>query len=220
MSFLFASTPEPISTTAKKHQRELRKEIRHIQIEENKNQASDKELEAVLRKHAKNNNIHECKKYSIQLIRLRNQRRNLNSVRMQLEAIDNQITGMKGMEMMTHTMGIASRLTQSLNMEFSTCGVATKTANMVAQQSLLKQNTQMMEKSMNEVFKNENEEDESVELVNGLLAELGLELELKMDSYAMSIQNCGRMGAEKNNDSYDTDSIEERFEKLKKTSAS
>jgi charged multivesicular body protein 2A len=213
MSFLFASAPKPVRVCAKEKQRELRKEIRRITIEETKLKEKDTSVEKLLRGFAEKNNIMECKQNAIHLIRVRSQLKNISNIRRQLEALDLHITNATGIEMISSAMDTAARLTRTLNQFLETNSLSQKAKEMSLEQMKLNNNTDEMNEALNGFLKIDNEEEESAHVVNSLFEQLGLEIQLKMNTIPSVPIQCEPMDCKEDDTDARWAALKEKFSK-------
>jgi hypothetical protein len=225
MSFLFAAKPESLSSQTKMHQREIRKNIRHIQIEEEKLMKKDKVMQASIRRHVSNSNLVECKTESKTLLRHRMHLKRLGKIRLQLDMMDQQLSQTDNIAHLMRTFDNTSQILQRTNHYMNIMGdVSLSASEMKKQHAQLNQKLEVLDHTLDHIFAIEDEENVSEDMVTGLLHELGIQAQFNLANRPMGPMNPSMLpsvpsvdgGNAANGGGGDT-CLEARLENLKKS---
>ncbi|CAG9329537.1 unnamed protein product [Blepharisma stoltei] len=189
----------------KKAQRELDRERSHLQLEE-------KKLIAEIKKLAKQNQISSVKVMAKDLVRVRKQIQKFYELKSQLQGLDFRLQTMRSTQAMSETLrGITPALTQ-FNKEMNLPELNKMMQDFNRENQRMEMTEEMMGDAMEMAFDNEGDIEESDNVVNQVLSEIGVEIAGQLDSGPTGKIKNGMMEEEK---TPPVDDLESRFNALK-----
>jgi charged multivesicular body protein 2A len=159
----------------RKHQRALEKTQRELDRERAKLEQQEKKLIADIKKSAKNNQTGPLKIQAKDLVRTRRYIQKFYQMRTQLQAISLRIQTVRSNEQMMQSMKGATALLGSMNRQMNLPALQRIAMEFERENDIMDQRQEMMDDAIDDVTGLEDEE-ESEEVVNQVLDEIGIDL--------------------------------------------
>lgn len=165
----------------RKHQRALQRTQRELDRERTRLEQQERRLIADIKKAAKQGHISSCNIMAKDLVRTRNYIHKFYVMNTQLQAISLRIQTVRGNQQMMQSMHGASRLLGSMNKQMNLPALARIAQEFERETDIMDQRQEMMDDAIDEGMMDEDEE-ESEEIVQKVLDEIGIDLDNQLRS--------------------------------------
>lgn len=144
----------------------------------------EKKLVLEIKKSAKSNQISAAKIQAKDLVRTRNYITKFDNMRTQLQAISLRIQAVRSSDQMTRSMREATGLLAGMNRSMNLPQLQRISMEFEKQSDLMDQRQEFMDESIDNVMEDNefNEDEEADEIVNKVLDEIGVDLNVKLNS--------------------------------------
>ncbi|KAL7267854.1 ESCRT-III subunit protein did4 [Rhizina undulata] len=159
----------------RKHQRALEKAQRELDRERIKLEQQEKKLIAEIKKSAKNGQMGACKIQAKDLVRTRRYIQKFYHMKTQLQAVSLRIQTVRSNEQMMQSMKGATTLLGSMNRSMNLPALQRIAMEFEKENDIMDQRQEMMDDAIDDVTGLDDEE-ESDEVVNQVLDEIGVDL--------------------------------------------
>jgi len=159
----------------RKHQRALEKAQRELDRERQKLEGQEKKLIVEIKKSAKNGQLGACKIQAKDLVRTRRYIQKFYQMKTQLQAVSLRIQTVRSNEQMMQSMKGATTLLGSMNRSMNLPALQRIAMEFERENDIMDQREEMMGDAIDDVTGLDDEE-ETDEVVNQVLDELGLDL--------------------------------------------
>ncbi|CUS20606.1 LAQU0S01e10462g1_1 [Lachancea quebecensis] len=167
----------------KKNQRALERTQRELERERRKLEQQEKKLISDIKRSAKDGQVSAAKIQAKDLVRTRKHISKFNNMKTQLQAISLRIQAVRSSDQMTSSMREATGLLASMNRSMNLPQLQRISAEFEKQSDLMDQRQEFMDEAIDDVMGDELEEDdEADEIVNRVLDEIGVDLNVKLQS--------------------------------------
>lgn len=167
----------------KKNQRALERTQRELERERRKLEQQEKKLISDIKRSAKDGQVTAAKIQAKDLVRTRKHISKFSNMKTQLQAISLRIQAVRSSDQMTSSMREATGLLASMNRSMNLPQLQRISAEFEKQSDLMDQRQEFMDEAIDDVMGDELEEDdEADEIVNRVLDEIGVDLNVKLQS--------------------------------------
>ncbi|KAJ3682351.1 hypothetical protein LUZ60_014924 [Juncus effusus] len=209
---LFSKKPDA-KETLRNSKREVTNATRGLEREITSLQAEEKKLVLEIKRTAKVGNEAATKILARQLVRLRQQIAKLQSNRAQLRGISTHTTAMHANTSIATGVAGASKAMAAMNKQMDPAKQMKVMQEFQKQSTMMDNTTEMMSDTLDSVLDDDAAEDESEELTNQVLDEIGIDVASQMSSAPK-----GRVAGKKvqvDDDSWEDEDLEKRLAALK-----
>ncbi|KAI5855259.1 Snf7-domain-containing protein [Tricharina praecox] len=172
----------------RKHQRSLEKAQRELDRERIKLEQQEKKLIADIKKSAKNGQMGACKIQAKDLVRTRRYIQKFASMKTQLQAISLRIQTVRSNEQMMQSMKGATGLLSSMNRSMNLPALQRIAMEFERENDIMDQRQEMMDDAIDDIT-GLDEEEETDEIVNQVLDEIGVDLNMQLGETPNGIQS-------------------------------
>eukprot|EP00051_Salpingoeca_urceolata_P018962 m.271043 g.271043 ORF g.271043 m.271043 type:complete len:219 (-) comp19318_c1_seq1:132-788(-) len=175
MEWLFGhkKTPEEI---LKEHQRSLRRVIRELDRERSKLEQQEKRVVIDIKSSAKAGQMAAAKIQAKDLVRTRGHIKKMILMKTQVQAVSLKIQTLKSTNTMAQAMKGVTKAMSRMNKQINLPGLQKIMMEFERQNEIMDIKSEMMEDSMDDIFAEDDEEEETEMVVQQVLDELGLSL--------------------------------------------
>lgn len=211
----FFGKPDP-KDEQRKADRQLRKVGRELERDRQTLDKEEAKLEAEIRKLAKEGNNEACKVLAKQLIQLRKQKTRSYAASSKVQGIGLQNKTMGASVKMADAMGIASKTMHNMNVILKPEQIAATMNNFSKESMKMDMTDEMINDSLDDIMNDSGDEQETDDVVNRVLDEIGIEISGKMSKAPMPSREAIVSETDKNKPIKLTDSdIEAQLARLK-----
>jgi len=180
MSFLFKK-PDP-KEVQRQNQRELRKTERDLQKDRYDLDRQEKQLEADIRKMAKQGNRDGCVVLAKQLVNLRKQRTRSYGMSAKVSAVGSQSKAMNSNMKMAQVMKSTTDTMTTMNKQINPMKVAKTMQEFEKANAKMEMSEEMINDTLDGMLDESGDEEEQDRIVTQVLDEIGIELSGKMSA--------------------------------------
>lgn len=175
MEMLFGSRKTP-AEMLKQHQRSLTKASRELDRERTKLEAQEKKLIIEIKKSAKNGQHNAAKIQAKDLVRTRRYVHNFYQMRTQLQAVGLKIQTLKSTAQMTEALKGVTKAMASMNKKVQLPGIQKIMMDFTRESEMMDMKQEMLEDTVEDVMEFDGEEEETDEVLQKVLDEIGVDL--------------------------------------------
>lgn len=172
----------------RKHQRALEKTQRELDRERVKLENQEKKLIVEIKKSAKNGQMGACKIQAKDLVRTRRYVEKFYSMRTQLQAISLRIQTVRTNEQMMQSMKGATQILGSMNRSMNLPALQRIAMEFERENDIMDQRQEMMDDAIDDIT-GVDEEEETDEIVEQVLEEIGVDLRQAMGEAPSGLQS-------------------------------
>ncbi|KAG0175326.1 ESCRT-III subunit protein did4 [Apophysomyces sp. BC1034] len=158
------------------HQRSIKKAQRELSREKDRLERQEKKLVMDIKKSAKANQMSACKVMAKDLVRTRRYVQKFYQMNTQLQAIALRIQTLRSNQQMAEAMRGATKAMSSMNRTMNLPKIQQIMMEFERESDLMDMKDEMMGDAIDDVVGDEDEEEESEEIVNRVLDEIGISL--------------------------------------------
>lgn len=166
-------TPEEI---LKEHQRALRRVVRELDRERTKLEQQEKKVIVDIKNSAKAGQMAAAKIQAKDLVRTRGHIKKMILMKTQVQAVSLKIQTLKSTNTMAQAMKGVTKAMQRMNQQINLPGLQQIMMEFEKQNEIMDIKSEMMEDTMDDIFAEDDEEEETEMVVQQVLDELGLSL--------------------------------------------
>ncbi|XP_042351001.1 charged multivesicular body protein 2Ba [Plectropomus leopardus] len=164
----------------KEQSRELRSTQRGIARDRNALEKQEKQLEAEIKKMAKSGNKEACKILAKQLLHVRKQRDRTYAVSSKVTSMATQTRVMNSQMKMAGAMSSTAKTMQAVNKKMDPQKTLKTMQDFQKENMKMDMTEDMINDTLDEIFDGSGDEEESQDIVNQVLDEIGIEISGKM----------------------------------------
>lgn len=195
--WLFGSRKTP-QEMLRQHQRALTKAIRELDRERVKLEQQEKKLIADIKKSAKQNQIGACKIMAKDLVRTRKYVQKFHQMKAQLQAVSLRIQTMKSTQSMTEAMQGVSKAMRKINQSVNLPQIQKVLMDFERESEMMDMKEEVMSDTVDGIMESDGDEEESDEIVQQILDEIGINLDQTLPNAAQkqTVENSAFKNAE------------------------
>jgi len=175
MDWLFGRRKTP-AEMLKEHQRALKKAIRGIEREERQLEKQQSKLKNDIKKSAKEQQIAVCRLQAKDLVRTRKHTQKMLKMKTQIQAVSLKIQTMKSTATMADAMKGVAKAMGKMNRTMNLPQLSQVMQDFERESGTMEAKQDMMDDMIDSAMGDEDDETETEEIVDQVLAELGLSL--------------------------------------------
>ncbi|NWZ65145.1 CHM2B protein, partial [Acrocephalus arundinaceus] len=164
----------------KEQNRELRGTQRAISRDRAALEKQEKQLELEIKKMAKTGNKEACKVLAKQLVQLRKQKNRTYAVSSKVTSMSTQTKVMNSQMKMAGAMSATAKTMQAVNKKMDPQKTLQTMQNFQKENMKMEMTEEMINDTLDDIFDASDEEEESQDIVNQVLDEIGIEISDKM----------------------------------------
>ncbi|XP_010168117.1 charged multivesicular body protein 2b [Antrostomus carolinensis] len=164
----------------KEQNRELRGTQRAITRDRAALEKQEKQLELEIKKMAKTGNKEACKVLAKQLVQLRKQKNRTYAVSSKVTSMSTQTKVMNSQMKMAGAMSTTAKTMQAVNKKMDPQKTLQTMQNFQKENMKMEMTEEMINDTLDDIFDASDEEEESQDIVNQVLDEIGIEISGKM----------------------------------------
>ncbi|XP_072901221.1 charged multivesicular body protein 2b [Hemitrygon akajei] len=164
----------------KEQNRELRGTQRSIARDRAGLEKQEKQLEMEIKKMAKSGNKDACKLLAKQLVQLRKQKTRTYAVSSKVTSMSTQTKLMNSQMKMAGAMATTTKTMQAVNKKMDPQKTLQSMQNFQKENMKMEMTEEMMNDTLDDIFNESGDEEESQDIVNQVLDEIGIEISGKM----------------------------------------
>ncbi|KAI1242400.1 hypothetical protein IHE44_0005940, partial [Lamprotornis superbus] len=164
----------------KEQNRELRGTQRAISRDRAALEKQEKQLELEIKKMAKTGNKEACKVLAKQLVQLRKQKNRTYAVSSKVTSMSTQTKVMNSQMKMAGAMSATAKTMQAVNKKMDPQKTLQTMQNFQKENMKMEMTEEMINDTLDDIFDASDEEEESQDIVNQVLDEIGIEISGKM----------------------------------------
>nr|XP_025037202.1 charged multivesicular body protein 2b [Pelodiscus sinensis] len=164
----------------KEQNRELRGTQRTITRDRAALERQEKQLELEIKKMAKTGNKEACKVLAKQLVQLRKQKTRTYAVSSKVTSMSTQTKVMNSQMKMAGAMSTTAKTMQVVNKKMDPQKTLQTMQNFQKENMKMEMTEEMINDTLDDIFEGSDEEEESQDIVNQVLDEIGIEISGKM----------------------------------------
>nr|XP_009941580.1 PREDICTED: charged multivesicular body protein 2b [Opisthocomus hoazin] len=168
------------SDIIKEQNRELRGTQRAITRDRAALEKQEKQLELEIKKMAKTGNKEACKVLAKQLVQLRKQKNRTYAVSSKVTSMSTQTKVMNSQMKMAGAMSTTAKTMQAVNKKMDPQKTLQTMQNFQKENMKMEMTEEMINDTLDDIFDASDEEEESQDIVNQVLDEIGIEISGKM----------------------------------------
>ncbi|XP_062906570.1 charged multivesicular body protein 2b [Mobula hypostoma] len=176
---LFAKR-KTVEDVIKEQNRELRGTQRSIARDRAGLEKQEKQLEMEIKKMAKAGNKDACKILAKQLVQLRKQKTRTYAVSSKVTSMSTQTKLMNSQMKMAGAMATTTKTMQAVNKKMDPQKTLQSMQNFQKENMKMEMTEEMMNDTLDDIFNESGDEEESQDIVNQVLDEIGIEISGKM----------------------------------------
>lgn len=174
MSFIFGGQAPTVADMARRYKTNINRQIRELERENMKLQVEEKSLFREMKKHAQTNPKVTLQKAKA-VVRVRRIAQKFESMVGNLQGVSAKISSVKSMDALNKTMESVAALMTKFNATPAIANMGRTIAHFARENQSMLMKSEMLDDSLDEIF-DENEEEESSDLVESVLVEANIEL--------------------------------------------
>lgn len=182
MSFLFGGATQVKRDPIRDYQRDLRHSVRSMEREDIKAASQERALLASISKHAKEQRLDLCKAKAKELVRLREHRHRIVTMKGHMATLQHQLSTVQSAKVMQETMAKTTTLLRSLNTRLDAKAIYKMLMEFEKQSTNFSDGQEIVEGTLDDIFEADNEQATTDQAVAGVFQELGLEMEMNLPS--------------------------------------
>ncbi|XP_030636499.1 charged multivesicular body protein 2b [Chanos chanos] len=171
-----------VDDVIREQNKELRGTQRQIARDRNALEKQEKQLEMEIKKMAKAGNRDACKILAKQLVQLRKQKNRTYAVSSKVTSMSTQTKLMNSQMKMAGAMAKTTKTMQAVNKKMDPQKTMQTLQNFQKETAKMDMTEEMMNDTLDEIFDDSGDEEESQDIVNQVLDEIGIEISGKMAS--------------------------------------
>ncbi|XP_059824636.1 charged multivesicular body protein 2b [Hypanus sabinus] len=176
---LFAKR-KTVEDVIKEQNRELKGTQRSIARDRAGLEKQEKQLEMEIKKMAKSGNKDACKVLAKQLVQLRKQKTRTYAVSSKVTSMSTQTKLMNSQMKMAGAMATTTKTMQVVNKKMDPQKTLQSMQNFQKENMKMEMTEEMMNDTLDDIFNESGDEEESQDIVNQVLDEIGIEISGKM----------------------------------------
>ncbi|KAF4075292.1 hypothetical protein AMELA_G00232880 [Ameiurus melas] len=169
-----------VDDVIKEQNKELRGTQRQITRDRSALEKQEKQLEMEIKKMAKSGNKDACKILAKQLVQLRKQKTRTYAVSSKVTSMSTQTKLMHSQMKMAGAMGATTKTMQAVNKKMDPQKTLQTMQNFQKENAKMEMTEEMMNDTLDDIFEDSGDEEESHDIVNQVLDEIGIEITGKM----------------------------------------
>ncbi|NWI10141.1 CHM2B protein, partial [Crypturellus soui] len=177
---LFSAINVFFTDIIKEQNRELRGTQRAITRDRAALEKQEKQLELEIKKMAKTGNKEACKVLAKQLVQLRKQKNRTYAVSSKVTSMSTQTKVMNSQMKMAGAMSTTAKTMQAVNKKMDPQKTLQTMQNFQKENMKMEMTEEMINDTLDDIFDASDEEEESQDIVNQVLDEIGIEISGKM----------------------------------------
>ncbi|OBZ85998.1 Metacaspase-1 [Choanephora cucurbitarum] len=171
--FLFGKRKTP-AELLRQHQRAITKAQRELDREREKLERQEKKLIADIKKSAKANQMGACKVMAKDLVRTRRNVQKFYQMKTQLQAVGLRIQTLRSSQQMAEAMKGATKAMGSMNRQMNLPQIQKIMMDFERESEMMDMKDEMMGDAIDDAFEQDEDEEESDEIVNKVLDDIGI----------------------------------------------
>ncbi|NXK52604.1 CHM2B protein, partial [Chauna torquata] len=171
----------------KEQNRELRGTQRTITRDRAALEKQEKQLELEIKKMAKTGNKEACKVLAKQLVQLRKQKNRTYAVSSKVTSMSTQTKVMNSQMKMAGAMSTTAKTMQAVNKKMDPQKTLQTMQNFQKENMKMEMTEEMINDTLDDIFDASDEEEESQDIVNQVLDEIGIEISGKVWFYSAHV---------------------------------
>ncbi|KAJ8906563.1 hypothetical protein NDN08_003056 [Rhodosorus marinus] len=203
--------PPPPPTTkelARQYKREIDRSIRELDRERAKMEQQERQIQAQIKKAARDGEMENARMLAKDLVRSRNMRTKINRMKTQMQGVSMQLTTMTTSQNMANIMGGVVKAMGVMNKQMDLPSMQKVIMEYEKQSGMMDMTQEMMDDALDDMGM--EDEEESQEVIDKVLDELNIERSVEIGSSVPATQ--AQAGAAP----VQEDDLMERLENLKK----
>ncbi|KAK2818135.1 hypothetical protein Q7C36_022068 [Tachysurus vachellii] len=169
-----------VDDVIKEQNKELRGTQRQITRDRAALEKQEKQLEMEIKKMAKSGNKEACKILAKQLVQLRKQKTRTYAVSSKVTSMSTQTKLMNSQMKMAGAMGTTAKTMQAVNKKMDPQKTLQTMQNFQKETAKMEMTEEMINDTLDDLFEDSGDEEESQDIVNQVLDEIGIEITGKM----------------------------------------
>ncbi|KAI9538258.1 Charged multivesicular body protein 2b [Dissostichus eleginoides] len=169
-----------VDDVIKEQSKELRGTQRQITRDRSALEKQEKQMEAEIRKMAKSGNKEACKILAKQLVQLRKQKNRTYAVSSKVTSMSTQTKLMNSQMKMAGAMASTAKTMQAVNKKMDPQKTLKTMQDFQKENMKMDMTEEMINDTLDEIFDDSGDEEESQDIVNQVLDEIGIEISGKM----------------------------------------
>ncbi|XP_051560398.1 charged multivesicular body protein 2b [Myxocyprinus asiaticus] len=169
-----------VDDVIKEQNKELRGTQRQITRDRTALEKQEKQLEMEIKKMAKTGNRDACKVLAKQLVQVRKQKTRTYAVSSKVTSMSTQTKLMNSQMKMAGAMATTTKTMQAVNKKMDPKKTMQTLQNFQKETAKMDMTEEMISDTLDELFEDSGDEDESQDIVNQVLDEIGIEISGKM----------------------------------------
>lgn len=169
-----------VDDVIKEQTKELRGTQRQITRDRAALEKQEKQLEMEIKKMAKSGNKDACKILAKQLVQLRKQKNRTYAVSSKVTSMSTQTKLMQSQMKMAGAMGTTAKTMQAVNKKMDPQKTMQTMQNFQKETAKMEMTEEMINDTLDDLFEDSGDEEESQDIVNQVLDEIGIEISGKM----------------------------------------
>ncbi|XP_042613455.1 charged multivesicular body protein 2b-like [Cyprinus carpio] len=169
-----------VDDVIKEQNKELRGTQRQITRDRAGLEKQEKQLEMEIKKMAKTGNREACKVLAKQLVQVRKQKTRTYAVSSKVTSMSTQTKLMNSQMKMAGAMATTTKTMQAVNKKMDPQKTMQTLQNFQKETAKMDMTEEMMNDTLDEIFEDSGDEEESQDIVNQVLDEIGIEISGKM----------------------------------------
>ncbi|XP_051559573.1 charged multivesicular body protein 2b-like [Myxocyprinus asiaticus] len=169
-----------VDDVIKEQNKELRGTQRQITKDRTALEKQEKQLEMEIKKMAKTGNRDACKVLAKQLVQVRKQKTRTYAVSSKVTSMSTQTKLMNSQMKMAGAMATTTKTMQAVNKKMDPKKTMQTLQNFQKETAKMDMTEEMMNDTLDEIFEDSGDEEESQDIVNQVLDEIGIEISGKM----------------------------------------
>ena len=187
MSFLFGGTPPTTSELANRYKRHINRSIREIDRESARLLQEEKVLMQEVKNVSKNNMKQSMQKAKA-VVRTRRMLNRFSMMKAHMQGIGTRIQSVKTMEALQKAVGSAVQMMQSFNKVAGGKHIISAMQELEKNNSLMNIQTEMVDEQLDAVFEEDNDEEDTSDVVMQVMMEAGVELPKSMENEDLTLE--------------------------------
>jgi charged multivesicular body protein 2A len=182
------------SEILRENKRQIDKHLRELDRERSQLQQQEKKLTIEIKRMAKENQLKSVRVLAKDLVRTRNSITKFYALKSQLQGVSLRMQTLKSTQAMADAMNGVTKAMGAMNKKLNLPAISKIMKEFERENDKMEMTTEIMGDALDDAFENEGEEDESEELVNAVLDELGCSMNADLVSVPIG-GNKGSNGA-------------------------
>lgn len=187
MSFLFGGSPPTTSELATRYKRHINRSIREIDRESARLLNEEKVLMQEVKNVSKNNMKQSMQKAKA-VVRTRRMLNRFSMMKAHMQGIGTRIQSVKTMEALQKAVGSAVQMMQSFNKVAGGKHIISAMQELEKNNALMNIQTEMVDEQLDAVFEEDNDEEDTSDVVMQVMMEAGVELPKSMETEDLTLE--------------------------------